>query len=46
MGYHYGGNFIKEPGAKSRFGKEKKDMLNLKSTNAEGRKIVSLFAYH
>lgn len=31
------GSFIKDPRAKSKFGKvKKKDMLNLKSTNAEG----------
>lgn len=37
---------LKESGAKSRFEKEKKDVLALKCTNANGRKIVSLLAYH
>lgn len=28
MGYHHGGSFIKEPKAKSKYGKAKKGMLN------------------
>ena len=54
MGYPCGSSFIKESGAKSRFGKEKKGKLNSTGTNAERSlpvlclflPIVCLFARH